>query len=132
MYRVYDKKRKIFMPEDVFMSKNGDLYMVDKKLWGNKLTFLHQGRYIFQKAIGLNDKHDSPIYIGDYIRAKIAEDRSVIGLVTFAKELSSYVILCDDTDEYFTLGQSVCDLIEIIGNVFEEPKEVKKDGQQSL
>ena len=125
MFRVYDKKRKKFITEDVLMNQNGDLYLVGQKLLGKKMTLLHQDRYVFQQAINLNDKDNNPIYIGDYLEAKVAEDRTVRGMVTFAPELSSYIILCFDDEEYFTLGESVCDLISIIGNVFDDLKKGK-------
>lgn len=125
MFRVYDKKRKKFITEDVLMNQNGDLYLVGQKLLGKKMTLLHQDRYVFQQAINLNDKDNNPIYIGDYLEAKVAEDRTVRGVVTFAPELSSYIILCFDSEEYFTLGESVCDLISIVGNVFDDLKKKK-------
>jgi hypothetical protein len=84
------------------------------------MTFVDQNRYVYQKYIELNDKNEMPIYIGDYLEAKVAEDKIVRGMVTFAEELSAYIILCFDTDEYFTLGTDVCELIEVVGNVFED------------
>ena len=123
MFRVYDKKRKIFMTEDVLIGKNGDLYKVGKNLLGSKLTYLHQNRYVFQQAIQLNDKNDMPIYIGDYLKAEVADNRIVRGMVTFAEEIGAYIILCFESDEYFVLSQSVCSRIEVVGNVFDNSKE---------
>jgi hypothetical protein len=60
--------------------------------------------------------------MGDYVKAQVAEDREATGLVTYAQELSSYVILCFDTEEYFTLGTEVCEFIEVVGNVFDDVK----------
>lgn len=131
MFRVYDKKRKKFITEDVLVDKNGDLYMIGKRLFGEKLTYLHQDRYVFQKAIELNDKNNIPIYIGDYLEAKISEDKTIFGLVTFAPELSAYIILCFESEEYFTLGESVCDLITVVGNVFDDLKKGNKNGEEA-
>ena len=119
-FRVYDKKKKIFMTDDVLMNKNGDLYTVGKSLFGNKLTFLHQDRYVFQKAIELNDKNDTLIYIGDVVEAKVGGDKLVRGVVSFAPEVSGYIILCFDTAEYFILSSEITDRIEVVSNVFEE------------
>lgn len=135
MYRVYDKKKDKFVQDNIFLTPDGDLVEPKKSVFGGKLTFVDQDRYVFQKYIELNDKNGVPIYIGDYVKAQVAEDKEVIGLVTLAAELSAYVILCFDTDEYFTLGNEVCSLIEVVGNVFKEPKKLKKgkkDGQQTL
>lgn len=129
MFRVYDKKRKKFITEDVLMNQNGDLYLVGQKLLGKKMTLLHQDRYVFQQAINLSDKNGVEIYIGDTLEAQVAEDRVIRGIVTFAPELSAYIILCFESEEYFTLGESVCDLITVVGNVFDDEKKGKKDGK---
>lgn len=127
-YRVYDKKKKKFIVDNILLTPDGELMESKKSLFGNKLTFVDQNRYVYQKYIELNDKNDTPIYIGDYVKAQVAEDRTVTGMVTFADELSAYIILCFDSSEYFTLGTDVCNLIEIVGNVFDE-KKGKKDGK---
>ena len=124
-YRVYDKKKKRFVTDNIFLTPDGELVESKKSLWGNKMTFVDQNRFVYQKYIELNDKNDSPVYMGDYLKAQVAEDREVTGLVTFAQELSSYVILCFDSEEYFTLGSEVCDLIEVVGNVFDDLKKGK-------
>lgn len=124
-YRVYDKKKKKFVTDNIFLTPDGELVESKKSLFGNKLTFVDQDRYVYQKYIELNDKNDTPIYMGDYLKARVAEDREINGLVTFSTELSSYVILSFDTDEYFTLGESVREFIEVSGNVFDDPKKKK-------
>ena len=55
----------------------------------------------------------------------------MIGLVCFAQELSAYIILCFDPDEYFTLGTEVVQYIEVVGNVFDDEKKGKKDGKSN-
>lgn len=124
-YRVYDKKKKRWVEDNIYLTPDGELIESKKSLFGNKLTFVSQDRYVYQKYIELNDKNDTPIYIGDYLEAKVSEDRIVKGMVTFATELSSYIILCFDSEEYFTLGTEVCDLIEVVGNVFDDVKKGK-------
>lgn len=127
MYRVYDKKKNKFVQDNIFLTPEGDLVESKRSIFGNKLTFIDQNRFVYQKSIDLYDKNKKLIFVGDYIKAQVAEDREIIGVVTFAEELSAYIILCFETDEFFTLGTDVCEFIEIIGNVFREPKESKKD-----
>lgn len=122
-YRVYDKKKKRFITDNIFLTPEGELVESKKSIFGNKMTFVDQNRYVYQKYIELNDKNDVPVFIGDYLKAQVAEDRTVRGMVTFAQELSSYIILCFDSEEYFTLGTEVCGLIEVVGNVFDEKKD---------
>lgn len=120
MYRVYDKKKKRWVKNDVYLTPDGELLQSSKSLFGNKLTFISQDRYVYQKSVDLHDKNNQLVFVGDYLEAQVADDRVVRGLVTFATELSAYIILCFDTDEYFTLGESICQYIKVVGNVFEE------------
>ena len=128
-YRVFDKKKKKFVTDNIFLTTDGELVESKKSLFGNKLTFVDQNRFVYQKYIELNDKDNVPIYIGDILEAQVSENRAVKGMVTFAPELSAYIILCFDSEEYFTLGESVCDLITVVGNVFDDDKKGKKDGK---
>lgn len=125
-YRVYDKKKKRWVEDKIFLTPNGDLMKSDKSMFGwTKPTFVSENRYVYQKAIDLYDKNGTPIYVGDYLKAKVAEDRIVTGLVTFANELSAYIIICFESEEFFTLGTEVCEYIEVIGNVFDDDKKKK-------
>lgn len=130
-YRVYDKKKKKFVTDNIFLTPDGELVESKKSLWGNKMTFVDGNRFVYQRYIGLNDKNNTPIYIGDNLEAEVDEDRTINGMVTFAPELSAYIILCFDSEEYFTLGESVCNLISVIGNVFDDEKKGKKDGKSN-
>lgn len=120
-YRVFDKKKKRWV-DKVFMTPDGDLLKSDKSVLGwTKPTFMSENRYVYQKSIGLSDKNNKMVYIGDYLEAEVANDRVVRGMVTYAEELSAYIILCFDSDEYFTLGTEICKYIKIVGNVFDKP-----------
>lgn len=121
MFRVYDTKAKRWVNDNVYMSQEGELFMIKQSVFGwvkFPLT-LSQDRYVYHKAIDLLDKYDWQVYEGDYIKATVAEDKDVIGLVAFAPELSAYVILCEDSDEFFTLGSEVTKFISVVGNVFD-------------
>lgn len=128
-YRVYDKKKKKFITDNIFLTPDGELVESKKSLWGNKMTFVDGNRFVYQRYIGLEDKNGIPIYIGDNLEAQVVEDRVVRGMVTFAEELSSYIILCFDPDEYFTLGTDIVKYISVVGNVFDNEKKGKKDGK---
>lgn len=121
-FRVYDKKKKHFIKDNIYLNPDGELIESKKSLFGNKMTFVDQNRYVYQRSIGLPDMNGKEIYIGDYLEARVADDRIVRGIVTFAEELSAYIILCFDSDELYTLGTDVIQYIKVVGNVFEEPK----------
>lgn len=136
MFRVYDIEEKHWIEENIFMSLNGNLYILNNN---NYLIFntdklkllLDDGRYVCHQDVSLYDKDGLLVYEGDYLKAKVSDDKTVIGLVTYAHELSAYVILCVDSDEFYTLGSEVTEYIEVIGNVFDGYEE-EKDGKQTL
>ena len=134
LYRVYDREKKNWIKNNVYMTPDGELYKIKSSLFGwSKVPLTLDGdRYVCHRAIDLYDKNQELVYEDDYIKAQVDKDKSVIGIVSYAPELSSYVILCIDVDKYYTLGSEVCEFIEIIGNVFDGFKEVIQDGQQSL
>lgn len=133
MYRVYDNKYKKWIKEDICLRPDGELMMIKKSTFGLvKLTPLSSSRFIYHRDINLYDKDGVLVYEGDYIRARVAEDREEIGLVSYAHELSSYVILCVNSDVFYTLGSDVSSEILVIGNVFDGYEEEKKDGKQAL
>lgn len=131
-YRVYNIKEKRWIDNDVYLTPDGELYIMNRSVFGRtKLSELSRDRYKYHRAIDLRDKNNVQVYEGDYIQAQVDEDRSVIGMVAFAFELSSYVILCVDSEEFYTLGSEVVEFIQVIGNVF-DGYEVNKDGEQTL
>ena len=121
MFRVYDTQACEWIRDNIYLNPDGDLFLIKKSIFGRtkKPILLELDRYIYHNDIELYDKNNNMVYIGDYIKAQVEENRSVIGLVTYAHEMSAYIILCDETNEFFTLGSNVCELIEIVGNVFD-------------
>lgn len=133
-YRVYDTNEKKWLKANIYLSSNDELFIIKQGLFGAvKVPLaLDANRYIFHKDINLYDKKNNLVYEGDFIKARVDEEKEEIGLVTYAHELSAYIILCVDSDTWYTLGSSVCEQIEVIGNVFDGYKEQKKDGKQAL
>jgi hypothetical protein len=112
MYRVYSKKDKKWVTDKIYMSPNGDLYILKNSIFsGAKLELLDEGMYVCHDDINLYDKNDVLVYEGDYIEAKVSEDKTVIGMVAYAHELSSYVILCVNSDEFY-ISHRLCLLID--------------------
>lgn len=129
-YRVYDKKKRKFITDNIFLTPDGELVEPKKSLFGNKMTFVDGNRYVYQRHIELSDRDNNPIFIGDYLEATVADDEVVIGIVTFAEELSSYIIMCFENEKWYTLGTDICDRIRVIGNVFDDEKG-KKNGSSN-
>lgn len=134
MFRVYDVEEKKWIRKNIYLSPNEELFLIKKPWFGlvKRPIELSQDRYIYHNDINLYDKDNALVYEGDFIKAQVEEDKSVIGLVAYARELSSYVILCVDSDEFYTLGSNVSSEIKVVGNVFDGYKEEKEDGKQAL
>lgn len=120
-FRVFDLEKEKWLEKDVYLNLNGELFLIKQSLFGfSKVPLaLSQDRYICHKDIELYDKDGNLIFEGDYLEATVAEDRTVKGIVVYAHELSAYIILCSEMNEYFTLGKDVCEFIRVIGNVFD-------------
>lgn len=132
MFRVYDNEQKQWVKDDIYLNTNDELFLIKKSLFGMTKIPLDSDTYVWHKDIDLYDKNNVLVYEGDYIKAKVSDDKEVIGMVAYAFDLSGYVILCVDSDEFYTLGNSVSSLIEVVGNVFDGYNKVNEDGQQTL
>ena len=123
MFRVYDTVDRHWIKKDIYMSQNGELYILNnnKFVFNNSklIPLSNDDRYICHRDIELYDKENVLVFEGDYIKAKVSEDNEEIGIVAYAHELSSYVILCVNNDVFYTLGSDVSSEIKVIGNVFD-------------
>lgn len=128
-YRVYDTKEKEWLNENIYMNPKGELFSIKRSVIGVKrFIVLSPKRYIYHKSIGLVDKNNKEVFEGDYIKANVGkvnedhgsvDDKIEVGLVVYASDLSSYVILCTDSNKFYGLGSETCEFIEVIGNVFD-------------
>lgn len=120
-YRIYDSEQKKWVKDNIYLNPDGELFLIKQALFGMVKVplVLSQDRYIYHQDINLYDKNNVLVYEGDYIEAHVDENKDVVGIVAYAHELSAYVILCVDSDEFYTLGSSVSEEIFVIGNVFD-------------
>jgi hypothetical protein len=135
-YRVYDIERNQWIKDNVYLNPDGDLFLIKKSIFGRtkKPILLESDRYVYHNDIGLFDKNENLIYIGDYVRAQVEENRFVIGVVNCAIDPAAYAILREDIEECFILGSEVCQFVEIIGNVFDgyevDIEETEEDSEE--
>ena len=121
-YRVFDTKEECWVNEDgLYMSPDELLHIIKRSFFGLKIETLSpfDDRYVVHRDTGLYDKNNILILEGDYVKAEVSEDKTIVGVVIYAQELAAYVILCRDIDEYFSIGSDLCEYIEVIGNVFD-------------
>lgn len=134
-YRVFDTEMNQWIKENVYLNPDGDLFLIKKSIFGRtkKPVLLDSNRYVWHQDIELYDRENNLVYIGDYVKAQITEDKSAIGLVCYAHDMSSYIILCDD-NIFYTLGSEVTEFIQIIGNVFDgyeiDIEETEEDSEE--
>jgi len=127
-FRIYDKKKKEWLRDGIYMSPINDIYVSKKTLFcTEKLSLVSNNRYIHHTDIGLTDKNHILIFEGDICRI---EELEVIGVVAYAPEIASYCLLDDKNLKYYPLGEERCKQVEVIGNVFDNSEliEEKKEG----
>ena len=108
-FRVFDTEKKQWVKKNIYLNTNDELFLIKQTLFGMvKVPLaLDEDRYVYHNAIDLYDKNQVQVHEGDYIKAIVADNREVIGIVVFAIELSAYIILCKDLNEFFTLGSDI-------------------------
>lgn len=129
-FRVFDTEERRWITENIYMNFNGDLFKIKNSLFGMVRIPLElsQDRYVFHEDIKLHDKESNLIFVGDYLEAIVgkvdeddenSEDIKVIGLVIYADDLASYIIICEEDGHFYELGNYISDKIKIVGNVFD-------------
>ena len=72
---------------------------------------------------GLKDKNGKEIYEGDIVQIKIRE-HIFIGVIQYKEQYAQFVITKTNTiaHECEALGDYITDWLEVIGNIYENPK----------
>ena len=55
-YRVYDKKKRKFVTDNVYLTPDGELVESKKSLFGNKMTFVDGNRFVIKSIVALDRK----------------------------------------------------------------------------
>lgn len=133
MYRIYDTKRKCWINNNVYLTPDDKIFTFNKSIFGF-VRMQEKDECVCHQAINLQDKDNKEIFEGDFLEAEVSENKIIYGLVVYAKELSSYIILCDESNEYFVLGTDILEHIKIVGNVFDgySKYEQKQKNKQTL
>ncbi len=116
MYRVFDLENKEWCTNTVAVLSYGGIFGIVHKAFGlTQLKPLSTTRFVTHKSIDLLDKNNQMIFEGDILQA----ERDITGVVSYAPELASFVLLNYTTSEYYLLGTEICQHLTIVGNVFD-------------
>lgn len=116
MYRVYDLENKEWCTNTVAVLSYGGVFRVINKAFGlSQLKPLSETQFAVHKCVDLFDKNNQMIYEGDILQA----ESNVTGVISYAPEIASFVLLDYNTSQYFHLGAEICKHLMIIGNVFD-------------
>jgi uncharacterized phage protein (TIGR01671 family) len=121
-FRVWSKEFGRFLgKEEYALDLDGKLFFVfmDKEIPTNLFVTLHAvppSSYTLQQFTGLKDKNDREIYEGDIVRCI-----DIISEVTWDNEYGCFQIICGRSMNDDLLGNHI-KIIEIIGNIFENPE----------
>jgi len=121
-YRVFDIKNKVQINNVVVTDPRGDIFVVKQGLFGKfTLKLLSDRKYVVHRCVEIQDKHGIDIYEGDICNAK---DGVFTGIVTYVPEHASFYLLCDKDSTFYPLGFEYQNLLEVLGNVIENPEMV--------
>ena len=131
-FRVFDKENgEMFYPtkedEYIEIDANGDLIGINLEgLWCGGLNC------ILMQCTGLEDKSDKLIYEGDILKFKLLEDFAAFGTNEKYVEIIAPVIyeyggfFIEQSENSIFLGQLPMSEIEVVGNIYENPKLLKE------
>ena len=131
-YRVYDNQTKEWVTDNVYESPVGDLWQAKKGLFGGyKFELLSDTRYTRQRCTGLTDMNKFMIYEGDICETTDGlcdeNGNDVKGVVSYTSECAQYFLYDVRFDKYYPIGDEVCELLKIIGNVKASPEFLTDD-----
>ena len=121
-YRVFDIKNKVQINNVAVTDPRGDIFIAKQGLFNRfKLQLLSDRKYVVHRCVEIQDKHGKDVYEGDIC---VAKDGAFTGVVTYVPEHASFYLLCDRDSTFYPLGFEYQKLLEIIGNVIENPEMV--------
>lgn len=121
-YKLWDKKNKRWYDEDnVLLERDGALMEYHYDCFENLYVIDRTNDFIVVPYTGLKDKRGKKIHEGDIVKTDLGN-----GVVIF--DSGAFLVRNLDDDEYygfddfFSLYEGGCYLVEVIGNVFENPE----------
>lgn len=121
MFRVYDKKKKKFLYDDVFLGSDDVIFKYNCGFFKSYLRVLSTNRYVFQNCIEISDVNDRLIFEGDEVKYKL-DSKTVQGIVSYVSQIATYMVIDHKDQICYPIranGDKLNIEIEVVGNVFE-------------
>lgn len=132
MHRVYNKKDKTWLKDEIYISTMGDMFSSKKSFWNKfglfKLQLISEHKNIVQNAVGVRDKNGRIVFEGDICKCDVDDDKSILCVVGFAPERASYLFFDYEHSVFYPISNECSDRIEVVGNTFDNPELVEDKG----
>ena len=118
-YRLWNKYKKCWETDCYTISSNGEVYFID---YGEICGCFPSKTHVLQRSLGLKDIYGIEIFEGDIVKIDYG-DELLIGTMEFYNFAwcikSKYK---NDKNLYYPIFCEDVDLIEILGNIYENPE----------
>lgn len=115
-YRIWNKYKKCWETDCYVISRDGEVYFID---YGEICGCFPSKTHVLQRSVGLKDIHGNEVFEGDIVKIDYG-DESLMGSMefyNFAWRIKSKYK--NDKNLYYPIFCEDIDLIEILGNIFE-------------
>lgn len=115
-YRLWNKYKKCWETDCYVISRDGEVYFID---YGEICGCFPSKTHVLQRSVGLKDIHGNEVFEGDIVKIDYG-DESLMGSMefyNFAWHIKSKYK--NDKNLYYPIFCEDIDLIEILGNIFE-------------
>ena len=126
-YRVFDKENREWVHHDKILIScvENKLLTCGNAVFGwQKLKELPEGRYLFLKSLGIVDKHGVELYEGDICTVDMEEGHEdgdkITVEIAYIEERASYFMFDWEHSKYYSFGDGISEIIEVIGNVCDD------------
>lgn len=133
-YRVFDLKNREWADPDKILISCGEnkLLTCGNAVFGwRKLKELPEDKYLFHKSLGIVDKHGVELYEGDICAVDMPEgheDGDTITVeVAYIKERAGYFMFDWEHSKYYSFGEGLNKIIEVIGNVCDDEPNLENE-----